>query len=315
MVCKRDYEETKMNIINIGKNIKQFDVIINDDLMVHDDADNADYSKPGEKDYRTKKIMEDWETLKERLPPTIFVRGYKGYKDLLRAVIVGEPGTPFHDGLFFFDIDFPSSYPNEPPIVTYHSYGIRLHPNMKSDGKVCLSLLNTSKMKKEWKTDLSKSNVLKVLTSIQEHILNSNPYVSKPNKRVLSKWFCDLEKKSLKYNEETFVLNCKTMLKVLHKPPKDFEFFVAQHFRDRADTILRACLAYFDGIKVGIPIEDYDDSLASDTSSVSSSTPSSPSKVVTSKSKNFRGATDDLYSRFYQAFSKNGSTFEYFVDY
>ncbi|KAI3976481.1 hypothetical protein MKX01_008339 [Papaver californicum] len=164
-----------------------------------------------------------------------------------------------------------------------------------------------------WNTDLSKSNVLKVLMSIQERILNSMPYFSKPNKRILPKWFYDLEKKSLKYNEETFVLNCKAMLEVMHKPPKNFGFFVAQHFRDRADTILHACLAYFDGKKVGIPIGDYDDSLSSDTFSVFSSTPSSPSKVVASKSKNIRGATDDLYSRFYQAFSKNGSTLEYFV--
>ena len=36
--------------------------------------------------------------------------------DLLRAVIVGAEGTPYHDGLFFFDVFFPSSYPNVPPV-------------------------------------------------------------------------------------------------------------------------------------------------------------------------------------------------------
>lgn len=47
---------------------------------------------------------------------TITVRVYESRIDLLRAVIVGAEGTPYHDGLFFFDISFPSDYPNVPPV-------------------------------------------------------------------------------------------------------------------------------------------------------------------------------------------------------
>ena len=36
--------------------------------------------------------------------------------DLLRAALVGAPGTPYHDGLFFFDIYLPPEYPYEPPV-------------------------------------------------------------------------------------------------------------------------------------------------------------------------------------------------------
>lgn len=36
--------------------------------------------------------------------------------DILRAVIVGAEGTPYHDGLFFFDVFFPSGYPSVPPV-------------------------------------------------------------------------------------------------------------------------------------------------------------------------------------------------------
>ncbi|KAF6141984.1 hypothetical protein GIB67_037952 [Kingdonia uniflora] len=46
---------------------------------------------------------------------TIFVRVYEERINLLRAAIVGAPGTPYHDGLFFFDFFLPSDYPNEPP--------------------------------------------------------------------------------------------------------------------------------------------------------------------------------------------------------
>ncbi|KAB2601054.1 auxin response factor 2-like [Pyrus ussuriensis x Pyrus communis] len=35
--------------------------------------------------------------------------------DRVRAVIVGTEATPYHDGLFFFDVCFPIDYPNVPP--------------------------------------------------------------------------------------------------------------------------------------------------------------------------------------------------------
>lgn len=52
---------------------------------------------------------------------TIFVRVYESRMDLLRAVIVGAEGTPYHDGLFFFDIYFPVEYPNVPPVSEWSS--------------------------------------------------------------------------------------------------------------------------------------------------------------------------------------------------
>ncbi|KAK9992084.1 hypothetical protein SO802_027069 [Lithocarpus litseifolius] len=90
-----------------------------------------------------KKIMQEWKILKNSLPETIYVRAYEERMDLLRAVIVGAAGTPYHDGLFFFDFAFPPGYPNSPPKAYYHSHGYHLNPNLYSDGKVCLSLLNT----------------------------------------------------------------------------------------------------------------------------------------------------------------------------
>ncbi|XP_057747407.1 putative ubiquitin-conjugating enzyme E2 38 [Arachis stenosperma] len=42
---------------------------------------------------------------------------------LLRAAIIGPQGTPYHDGLFFFDCSFPDNYPASPPKVYYHSGG------------------------------------------------------------------------------------------------------------------------------------------------------------------------------------------------
>uniref|UniRef100_A0A803N2B4 UBC core domain-containing protein n=1 Tax=Chenopodium quinoa TaxID=63459 RepID=A0A803N2B4_CHEQI len=63
-----------------------------------------------------KKIMQEWKLFKD-LPETIFVRAYETRMDLLRAAIFGARGTPYHDGLFFFDIAFPADYPAKPPLL------------------------------------------------------------------------------------------------------------------------------------------------------------------------------------------------------
>jgi ubiquitin-conjugating enzyme E2 O len=44
------------------------------------------------------------------------VRACEDRIDLLRAAIVGPNGTPYHNGLFFFDIQFPADYPHSPPV-------------------------------------------------------------------------------------------------------------------------------------------------------------------------------------------------------
>jgi ubiquitin-conjugating enzyme E2 O len=65
--------------------------------------------------------------------------------DLLRVAMVGTAGTPYHDGLFFFDMQLPPSYPVVPPLVHYHSFALWLNPNLLDNtGGVCLSLLDAT---------------------------------------------------------------------------------------------------------------------------------------------------------------------------
>ncbi|KAJ6416596.1 hypothetical protein OIU84_002456, partial [Salix udensis] len=90
-----------------------------------------------------RKVQQEWSILENNLPESIYVRIYEDRMDLLRAVIVGSNGTPYHDGLFFFDIFLPPGYPHEPPLVHYRSGGLRVNPNLYESGKICLSLLNT----------------------------------------------------------------------------------------------------------------------------------------------------------------------------
>lgn len=63
--------------------------------------------------------------------------------DLFSCMIVGPQGTPYADGLFFFDIRLRDDYPNRPPHAFFKSMSKSLNPNLYEDGMVCLSLLGT----------------------------------------------------------------------------------------------------------------------------------------------------------------------------
>uniref|UniRef100_A0A0A9GLL8 UBC core domain-containing protein n=1 Tax=Arundo donax TaxID=35708 RepID=A0A0A9GLL8_ARUDO len=97
--------------------------------------------------------------------------------------------------------------------------------------------------------------MLQVLVSIQALVLNAKPYFNEPGYAM----HCNTphgEKKSLTYNEDTFLLSCRTMLYSLRNPPKNFEDFVAGHFRKYGRNILVACRAYLDGAQVGCLAKD-----------------------------------------------------------
>ncbi|KAG7027026.1 putative ubiquitin-conjugating enzyme E2 23, partial [Cucurbita argyrosperma subsp. argyrosperma] len=202
-----------------------------------------------------KKIQQDWTILQNNLPDGIYVRVYEDRMDLLRTVIVGAYGTPYQDGLFFFDFHLPPEYPDVPPSAYYHSGGWRINPNLYEEGKVCLSLLNTWTGRGNEVWDPKSSSILQVLVSLQGLVLNSKPYFNEAgyDKQIGT---AEGEKNSLSYNENTFLLNCKTIMYLMRKPPKDFEELVKEHFRRRGYYILKACDAYMKGHLIGSLTED-----------------------------------------------------------
>lgn len=101
----------------------------------------------------------------------------------------------------------------------YHSGGWRINPNLYEEGKVCLSLLNTWTGRGNEVWDPKSSSILQVLVSLQGLVLNSKPYFNEAgyDKQVGT---AEGEKNSLSYNENTFLLNCKTIMYLMRKPPK-----------------------------------------------------------------------------------------------
>ncbi|ESW21458.1 hypothetical protein PHAVU_005G072300 [Phaseolus vulgaris] len=240
-------DEARDEIMNKFQSFKQFDTV--EDTSDHYFVRNSSSMKQPPKDW-AKKIQEEWKILQKDLPDSIFVRVYESNMDLLRAVIIGAEGTPYHDGLFFFDVLFPCGYPSVPPQVHYHSGGLRLNPNLYNCGKVCLSLLNTWNGNKNEKWLPGVSTILQVLVSIQGLILNTKPYFNEPGYAHMS-GSARGEKLSFKYNEDTFILSLRTMMYMIRRPPKNFEDFVKGHFCSRASDILVACKAYMEGAQVG----------------------------------------------------------------
>ncbi|CAH8255476.1 unnamed protein product [Arabidopsis lyrata] len=198
--------------------------------------------------------------------------------DLLRAVIIGAEGTPYHDqgqpagqatqagltnartgtdhdGLFFFEIQFPDTYPSVPPKVHYHSGGLRINPNLYKCGKVCLSLIRTwtGKTREKWLP--KESTMLQLLVSIQALILNEKPYFNEPGYEQ-SIGTPSGESFSKAYSENVFLLSLKTMVYSMRKPPEHFEEFVRSHFFVRSHDIVKACNAYKNGASVGSMVKD-----------------------------------------------------------
>lgn len=229
---------------------KQFDTV--DDYSDHYYYKNGRSFEQQPKNW-AKRIQEEWKSLEKDLPDTIFVRVYETRMDLMRAAIIGAQGTPYHDGLFFFDVFFPSAYPSIPPHVYYHSGGLRINPNLYDCGKVCLSLLNTWSGSANEKWIPNVSTMLQVLVSIQALILNEKPYFNEPG-WAGSAGSATGERNSKKYSEDVFLLSLKTMVYTMRKPPMHYYEIVVGHFCERAQYILKACEAY---IEKGVPVGSF----------------------------------------------------------
>ena len=96
----------------------------------------------------------------------------KGY-----ALIIGQPSTPYGYGYYFFELIFPDNYPFVPPEVHYLTNDgyTRFNPNLYTDGKVCLSILNTWSGE-SWTACQTIHSLLLTISSI----LCENPLLNEP---------------------------------------------------------------------------------------------------------------------------------------
>lgn len=156
---------------------------------------------------------------------TIFVRASIENMAHYQFMIAGPRDTPYDNGLFHFQMELPSNYPQSPPKVTILSTGrgqYRANPNLYASGKVCLSLLGT------WAGpgwNAGRSNISEVILAIQAQILNEHPLRNEPGLETASDNNVDL------YNAILRIYTIKiAMIDVLRDPPLGFEDAVLAFF-------------------------------------------------------------------------------------
>lgn len=94
-----------------------------------------------------------------------------------QAMIIGPKDTPYEDGMYFFQFNFPTDYPVNPPKVVFLNCDgkTRFNPNLYINGKVCLSILNTWRGE-GWTSCQTIRSVLLTLVTV----LNEKPLLNEP---------------------------------------------------------------------------------------------------------------------------------------
>ena len=177
------------------------------------------------------RVRHEIKILSSSLPCDIFVKTFEDRLDLMSIMIKGPEKTPYEDGLFLFDVQLPSDYPQVPPVVNYLSFcRDRLNPNLYECGKVCVSLLGTWTGKGSEVWNAHSSNLLQLLVSIQGLILVPEPYFNEAGYMNQRGTLEGLENSRL-YNEMAVVKLVQSMNQMLSNPPEAFAQEIKDHIK------------------------------------------------------------------------------------
>jgi ubiquitin-protein ligase len=155
----------------------------------------------------------------------------KGY-----ALIIGPLDTPYFGGYYFFELNYPENYPYSPPTVLYKTNGdkIRFNPNLYTNEKVCISLLNTWRGE-QWTSCQTISTILLTLCTL----LCKDPLLNEPG----------INREHVDFLNYTRIIEYKNIdiaiLKIVNKTPeiynKDFDKFypiVEENYKKNYDKIV-----------------------------------------------------------------------------
>jgi ubiquitin-conjugating enzyme E2 Z len=142
----------------------------------------------------------------------------------INVIIIGPKDTPYEGGFFWIKLNPNDRYPFESPKGTFMSpvRGLRVHPNLYCEGKICLSILGTWQGP-SWTSLLNFSSII---LSIQS-ILCDNPIVNEPS--------CEHYKKnsdiSINYNIVVKYTTLKIILNFLQQ-----KYSISAHLQNKIET-------------------------------------------------------------------------------
>jgi ubiquitin-conjugating enzyme E2 Z len=156
----------------------------------------------------------------------------KGY-----ALIIGPSDTPYFGGNYLFEINYPPNYPHSPPHVIYCTNGdnIRFNPNLYTNGKVCVSILNTWRGE-QWTSCQTISTLLLTLCTL----LCKDPLLNEPGVTRLHNDFYTYTKIIEYKNIDIAIL--RMVDKTTGVYPEKFDFFyhiIKENFIKNAPEIIK----------------------------------------------------------------------------
>eukprot|EP01012_Entosiphon_sulcatum_P015869 TRINITY_DN20837_c0_g1_i1.p1 TRINITY_DN20837_c0_g1~~TRINITY_DN20837_c0_g1_i1.p1 ORF type:complete len:889 (+),score=149.55 TRINITY_DN20837_c0_g1_i1:28-2667(+) len=177
------------------------------------------------------RVRREWSVLQSSLPPRgVLIKASSSDARLMKVLVCGCPFTPYYRGIYAFDFFLTDTFPDEPPKVFFHHFGVqRLNPNLSpKDGGVCLSLLGTwhsPNPQEQWSRDCT---LLQLVLSLQAIVLSGEPYYNEGS------WDyrhvgADMNSKS--YNEQVLLSKVRHLIEMALHPPADWENEVREHCR------------------------------------------------------------------------------------
>ncbi|CCD61841.3 putative ubiquitin-conjugating enzyme protein 17 [Caenorhabditis elegans] len=203
---------------------------------------------------RTKRIAKELASIANALPlnasNSIYVCYDEGRVDIIKVLISGPDDTPYANGLFEFDIFFPTGYPFSPPkcaFLTTGSGNVRFNPNLYNDGKICLSILGTWEGRPEEKWN-PYCSLMQVLVSIQGLIFVKDPYFNEPGfERYQGTDRGDEYSRKYNLQIEHATLNY-AIREQLKKPSEHFKEVIEKHLWLKREAILKQAQAWIDNV-------------------------------------------------------------------
>ena len=168
-----------------------------------------------------KRIMKDLKIIKSLNLENEGIYTYVNESDITKiyVLIIGTDGTPYEHGYYFFEVQMPSDYPLSPPKVLFRSTDgkIRFNPNLYTNGRVCLSIINTWNGP-GWVPTLTLD---KVLITIQSMILNDAPLRNEPGLEDSAPKEINAYNEIIRWHNYEF-----TIMRINDYLTKEYEYFI-----------------------------------------------------------------------------------------